>query len=364
MADSRIGVYTIDEILSEPRTWEQCLSGLASSGQLDNLNESLPKEVEYVFIGCGSSFYLAQVAAATWSILTGGNSRAIPASEILLFPKLMPKPCQPVLISRSGHTSEVLDAGKYLELQQNVRTLAITCSDQTPLEKICTHVIRLPAADEKSTVMTRSFTSMLLALQALSAQRGKRSAFLKALQSLPAQTEKILPEAHSVIRSLVESSVFADYVFLGQGPFYGVAQESTLKVTEMSCSYAQCFHTLEFRHGPKAIVSAETLVTFFLSETGFEAEAALLGEIKDLGACTLVIANSATAAVRKSADYLIELSLDVPEAARAAAAVIPGQLLGFHTGMRKGFNPDAPRHLTRVVMLQGDDGGGPASAAT
>ena len=60
----------------------------------------------------------------------------------------------------------------------------------------------------------------------------------------------------------------------------------------------------------------------------------------------------------KSADYLIELSLGVPEVARAAAAVIPGQLLGFHTGMRKGFNPDNPRHLSRVVMLESSSADG------
>jgi glucosamine 6-phosphate synthetase-like amidotransferase/phosphosugar isomerase protein len=25
--------------------------------------------------------------------------------------------------------------------------------------------------------------------------------------------------------------------------------------------------------------------------------------------------------------------------------------LGYHTGVRKGFNPDAPKNLSRVVML-------------
>jgi glucosamine 6-phosphate synthetase-like amidotransferase/phosphosugar isomerase protein len=39
--------------------------------------------------------------------------------------------------------------------------------------------------------------------------------------------------------------------------------------------------------------------------------------------------------------------------------VIPGQLLGFFTGIRKGFNPDQPRNLTRVVMLDARDGEGP-----
>jgi glucosamine 6-phosphate synthetase-like amidotransferase/phosphosugar isomerase protein len=66
-----------------------------------------------------------------------------------------------------------------------------------------------------------------------------------------------------------------------------------------------------------------------------------------------VVANSITSEVRKSADYAVELGLAVPETARVAASVIPGQLLGFFTGVRKGFDPDSPRNLSRVVMLEG-----------
>jgi glutamine---fructose-6-phosphate transaminase (isomerizing) len=356
-SNSKSGAHTIAEILSEPRTWTQCLAALEASGQLHALNEKLPNNVEWVFVGCGSSFYLAQIAAATWSIMTGGPARALPASEILLFPKLLPGSCQPVLISRSGETSEVIDVARLLERELKIRTLAITCGKGTALEANSSEVIRLPHADEQSTVMTRSFTSMLLALQGLAAERAGRRDFLDALRALPAQMEPRLPQIEREIRSLVNQRAYADYVFLGQGPFFGVAQESMLKVKEMSCSYAQAFHTLEFRHGPKAIVSADTLITFFLSESGVEAESSVLEEIKLLGGATLVVANSASVTVRKAADYLIELSLEAPEAARPAAAVIAGQLLGFYTGIRKGFDPDQPRNLTRVVMLDGGNGG-------
>ena len=259
---STAGANTIAEILSEPATWKSCLDSLEKTGELKSLNEKLLKNVEWVFVGCGSSFYLAQAAASTWAILTGVRSRAIPASEIMLFPELLPLPCQPVLISRSGHTSEILQVAEYLERKLKVRTLAITCGKDTPFEKIAPHRIKLLAADEKSTVMTRSFTSMLLALQSLAAIRGNRPEFLEALRQLPHQTAEHLNGIHATIKSLVSAHTFADYVFLGQGPFFGIAQESMLKVKEMSCSYAQCFHTLEFRHGPKAIVSPETLVTF------------------------------------------------------------------------------------------------------
>lgn len=348
----RAGANTLSEILSEPETWKKCLASLDVTDELRRLRGALPSDGEWIFIGCGSSFYLALIAAATWSLLTGETARAIPASEILLFPKLLPQACRPILISRSGRTSEIIEAGNYLKQRNQTAALAITCGTGTPIENVSTHVVRLPIADEKSTVMTRSFTSMLLALQLLAAERGRNSEFANGIGALPGGMEPRMREIDTTIRSLAQARVFADYVFLGQGPFYGVAQEAMLKVKEMSCSYAQCFHTLEFRHGPKAIVSPETLVTFFLSESGFKSEVSVLQEIKELGAATLVITNEANAAVRESADYLIELSLCIPEAGRAAAAVIPGQLLGFHTGIRKGLDPDNPRHLSRVVMLQ------------
>ncbi len=358
-SNSQAGVHTIAEIISQADTWRRCLAVLDQSGELDALDEMLPRETEWVFVGCGSSFYLAQIAAATWSSLTGENARAMPASDILLFPKLLPRACQPVLISRSGQTSEVLEVAVYFERRISVKTLAITCGENTPIEAICSHLIKLRPADEESTVMTRSFTSMLLALQAFAAARGCRADIRDALRALPERVEKRMDDVHSTIRALAQSKAFADYVFLGQGPFFGVAQESMLKVKEMSCSYAQSFHTLEFRHGPKAIVSPETLVTFFLSESGFREETAVLEEIKELGGTTLAVTNKVNSAILRCADVLVDLGLDLPEAAWPAAAVIPGQLLGFYMGTKKGFDPDRPRHLTRVVTLEGADNGGP-----
>jgi len=358
LTEPKIGAHTIREIRSEPETWTQCIADLRSTGRLRSLEAVLAKGVDLVFVGCGSSYYVALSAATSWTLLTGEPAKAVPASEILLFPKALTRPCQPVVISRSGQTTEAVEAALFLERELRIPTLGLTCGAGTPLENACSHLLTLPAADEKSTVMTRSFTSMLLALQSLAAVRAGNQDFMESLGALAARAQRLLPSMETTIESLVYSRKFADYVFLGQGPFFGVAQESMLKVKEMSCSYGQCFHTLEFRHGPKAIVSPETLVTFFLSESGFASEEAVLEEIKALGGATLVIANAADPLVRRSADYLIELSLPVPEVARAAVAVIPGQLLGFYTGLRKGFNPDEPRNLTRVVMLEGGGSGG------
>jgi glucosamine--fructose-6-phosphate aminotransferase (isomerizing) len=352
------GAHTHAEILSQPACWKECLQALDEKDQLGQVYRRCPTRSDWLFVGCGTSYYIALTAAASWTKLTGLRARAVPASDLLLFPGLIlsgPEPCQPVLISRSGHTSEILKAAEYLELKENIRTLAVSCATHQPLEEISTATLYLLPADEQSTVMTRSFTSMLLGLQALGAVYGQQTGFAEALRRLPDQGQKVLDPLPSRMQEYTQAHGFADYAFLAQGPLFGVANEAMLKVKEMSCSYAQAFHTLEFRHGPKAIVSADTLITFLLSETGFEAESEVLQEVKDLGGTTLVVTNVADGAVRRAADFLVELNLDVPEYARLAAYALPGQLLGYFTGLKKGFDPDRPRNLSRVVILNDKD---------
>jgi glutamine---fructose-6-phosphate transaminase (isomerizing) len=70
-----------------------------------------------------------------------------------------------------------------------------------------------------------------------------------------------------------------------------------------------------------------------------------------LGSPILVVANSASAELRKAADLLIELELPVPELARIIVYVVWGQLLGTYRSLEKGLDPDSPKNLSRVVTL-------------
>jgi glucosamine--fructose-6-phosphate aminotransferase (isomerizing) len=246
----------------------------------------------------------------------------------------------------------MLMAADYLEKERNIRTLAVSCATGQDLEKRVTSTLLLPAADERSTVMTRSFSTMLLGLQALAGWAGDCKDFLEALKQMPAQAQRALDRLQPRIAEFAASREFADYVFMGQGPFFGIASEGQLKVTEMSCSYAQVFHTLEFRHGPKSIVSPQTLLTFFLAESTGTSEQEVLEEMKELGGVTLVVTNRANDKVRGAADVLIELELDIPEVARLAPHILTAQLMGLYLGLKRGFDPDEPRHLSRVVVLK------------
>ena len=48
---------------------------------------------------------------------------------------------------------------------------------------------------------------------------------------------------------------------------------------------------------------------------------------------------------------MFELGFDGSELAALVTSVVPSQLLGFFTGVKKNLNPDEPRNLSRVVIL-------------
>jgi len=346
----RRGIKTLGEICRQHEDWRHCLCMLDKIDLERLVGDRDPRNYRWVFVGCGTSFHLAQAAADTFRPLVNFSAHAVPASEVLLSPELeLPAESAifPVLISRSGRTSEILQVAELLR-RRGIEFLAVTC-DANELGQISTRTLQLPVTEE-SIVMTSSFTSMLMALQYIAARFAGREDFVEALRTLPAALTALLPVYSEKIEKFAETPI-ADAAFLAQGVLYPIARETALKVMESSSSYAQFFHTLEFRHGPMSIVSEGVLVGALLSEKGYAEEASVLCEMKQLGARTLAIANKISPEVERCSDLAIELGLAVPELAQLVIYLVWGQLLGVHLGLHKGLDPDYPRHLSRVVMF-------------
>ena len=355
---AKSGANTLREILSQPETWTETAKRLASSSAFAEIPKLFSPGEPWLFVACGSSYYLSRMIAAQWTKLLRTTCAAVPASEMLfaseeILTRTGAK--QVVLVSRSGKTTEVLRVAKLLAARDGVHTLGITCNEHSELADSCTVTLSLPWADEKSLVMTRSFTAILLLSAKLAADFTGDAQLTAALGRLPAKASAWLANNADKIQAFGAGRRFGDFVFLGQQTHYCLAQEGALKMTEMSSSYAQAYHTLEFRHGPKSIAGPDTLITFLLSEATAAEESPLVAEGKKLGAATMVVGNHVTSTVRKAADLAVDLEFDEPEFARLALAAIPAQLLGLAVGLRKGLNPDQPKNLTRAVVLDADD---------
>lgn len=347
--------YTLEEIMSQASVWKSVIH-LFDNG-IKELKEKIKsnKNRQNIFIGCGTSYYLSQSAACVFNKITENCSRAFPGSDSYLFPdQLFPDRSEThsiFLVSRSGTTTETIKAGKFLQQQFNVKINGISCRKNSELIKNVENEYVISDADEKSVVMTRSFTSMLLLIQGLAGISADNHQFINELRKLPELGKNVLEKYSDLPRRIVEDGNYSHFVYLGQGPFYGLANESMLKIKEMSLTHSEAYHSLEYRHGPKSMVNEKMLVTFFISEKAKDAEVKLMAEIKELGAEVLAICDNSNSDIQTNADYVVELNSGLSDYARLILYMPITQLIGYYQSLKKGLNPDSPTNLDQVVEI-------------
>ena len=257
MAD---GQHTLNEIMSQPDVWEEALAAFDPQNPL--LQSWLEtRAFDHVIVtGCGSTYYLALTAARLLR-QAGCHALACPASELLLHPDSITLPQRRYLlltISRSGTTSETVRAQQIFRDRSGGPVLTVTCDSASPLARAADLAIAIDAAQEVSIAQTRSFSSMLVIVQQLAALIAHHD--LAPSLQLPALCQRLLERHRDLAQSLGEDGDITKFFFLGSDALYGIACEAMLKMKEMSLSYSEAYHSLEFRHGPMSMVGADSLV--------------------------------------------------------------------------------------------------------
>jgi fructoselysine-6-P-deglycase FrlB-like protein len=295
--------YVAEEIASQPDCWSRAIELAGRS------RAALPEPGERVAVaGCGTSYHMAICYAALREASGQGETDAFPASELRdrRYDRL-------VMLSRSGTTTEVLDALR--AAPAGTRTTVLTADAAAPAASTAGAAVILDFADERSVVQTRFATS---ALALLRAHLGEDTS------GLPDEAAK------AVSRPLPPGAAErAQFTFLGRGWAAGIAAEAALKLRESAQLWTESYPALEYRHGPISISDPGTVVWIFGAEA-----AELAADAERTGALV----------VHPSGDPLADLILAQRVAAEAATL--------------RGLDPDRPRNLTRSVVLgqPGDQG--------
>ena len=337
------GMYTRQEILSQPAAWTAALAVLkASKGELVSLSRGAYAQI--LFTGCGSTYYLSLAAAARFQQLASRPARALPASELWLDPQACYSPGKTLLVavSRSGETTETLAACDAFRTEARGDLLTFSCYPERRLASLGRVNIVLESGQERSIAQTRAFTTLLLGTLALAAVWAEDEALFSALDLLAPSGARLLERCAPLAAELGQDQSLDRFYWLGSGPRYGLAAEASLKMKEMSLSHSEPFHFLEFRHGPKSMITPSTLVIGFRSSANAGQEQAVLTEAQAIGARLLSVAED-------HADVALESGVD--EAIRDVLYLPAAQLLAFERSLRKGLDPDRPNNLDAVVRL-------------
>lgn len=342
------GHHTHHEILSQPEAWTAALAIVRESAtSLHNFFRSGQFDA-LLFTGCGSTYYLALSAAATAQELTRLPAHGLPASEIWLNSHSAYTSNGKTLliaISRSGETTETLRACEAFRARGHGDVLTLTCYPGSALTRLGTLNLILPSGQEESVAQTRAFSTLYLAAVALAALWASRADLLNQLSRLPAVGQSLISNSLILTQTLGKDFSLDRFYFLGSGPRYGLASELSLKMKEMSLSHSEPFHFMEFRHGPKSMVTPSTLIVGLVSESNRAHEMAVLDDMRALGARVVAIGEQVGEVVFNSG---------VSEAARNVLYLPVGQRLAFERSLHNGLNPDRPNNLDVVVRLNTD----------
>lgn len=331
--------YTIREILSQPEIWQKTLDTLrAENGPLQRIN-SLIADGPLIFTGCGSSYYLSLAVAPVWSHFTGRTARAVSASEIMMYPEAHidgHAKGTVFAVSRSGETQETRLVIRHLRQSHKWRAVGLTCYEGTQLLADCDDAIVLPEAAEVSRFTTRALTAMALAVEILVARRTQNHEFERELLQLPNLAARLLARYGTLIQDLADSHDFSQYVFLGQGPYFGLASELMLKTKEMARTPAEAYSSLEYLHGPKYAADPSTLIAVLLSDGGREHQLEMLPKLRSLGAKIATICEHTTPEVTANADFVVELKSGLSDYGRMLLVMPLLQLFAYRRALALG----------------------------
>ena len=358
-------LWTAREIEQQPQMLQRTHSLLAGlHAELQKFIAPIANDplARIILTGAGTSAYIGQCLANVLDAQLAARVDAVPTTDIVSCPHLHLDADQPLLLvsfGRSGNSPESIQAVTLAEsLVRDVRHLVVTCNREGALTtarlRQATTLLLPEETHDVSFAMTSSFSCMMYAtLVAFS----KPGAFDGRIGAIAQSTRRVIQESQHVAQELAAGQ-YERVVYLGSGPFQGLAREATLKLGELTNgAVATCFDSpLGFRHGPKTFINARTLVLAFVSNDPLtrKYDHDLLDELRRDGRAARVVELTARPRTDVARD-----TVQVPGMAEATDVellwpyIAIAQLYAFHQSRTLGLSPDNPNKegtVNRVVQ--------------
>ncbi len=348
--NSRAASVTLQEIFQQPALWPTTIARVDSTSKQLGLGARL-RGRRVLLTGAGTSAYAARAIAAAspeWS--------AAPTTDLLVDAERHLAGVDTVIsLARSGQSPESAAVVEQIRaLRPDIFQLAITCNPDSALARSpLDGVIFLdPRTNDRSLVMTSSFSNLVLAGLSLS----RSETIAAAVKDIAGRAETMMPAIDQACRIAAEH-VRDRIVMLSSSPLLGWAQEAGLKALEMTAgAFAVMTETfLGLRHGPMSFVRSDTLLLCLLSNDPVRRryERDLLGELRAKKIGYLVGIADAGEDDGLFDAVIPTISPHLPDALRTPFEIVSAQLLGYHLSLAKGLNPDNPSPdgvINRVVQ--------------
>jgi len=354
------GGATILEIAQQPDAWHE-VAGRTDEQADAFLGGLLARpDLRIVLTGAGSSAFAGEIAAPALRRHLKRRVEAIATTDIVAAPlDFLERETPTLMVSfgRSGNSPESLATTALAdELVDEVWHLVLTCDREGTLGREHAGrknslVVYMPEqTNDVGFAMTSSLTSMLLSCLLLLGPASPAD-----VAALAAAAQQVI-DSQRDIRALAQSKK-QRFVYPGSGPLQGLARESALKLLELTAGQVVTYFDspLGFRHGPKSVLDADTLVVVYVSTDPHTRlyDLDIIAEIRDqLGRDAVTVLTTEPIAAELGPALVLPGLAGLDDAMVALPYLVFAQYVALFTSLEYGKTPDNPfpsGEVSRVV---------------
>ena len=363
---------TTREIYQQPDVWKEAFEAYqAKCEEIAAFLQDIADRHDYIKViltGAGTSAYVGDTLVPYFKEVYDErkwNFNSIATTDIVANPETyLKKDVATVLVSfaRSGNSPEsvaTVDLAK--ALVDDLYQVTITCAAEGKLA-LQAHgddrnllLLQPAASNDAGFAMTSSFTSMMLTALLVfdPTEFAVKAERFEVVSSL---ARKILDNAEDV-KELVDLD-FNRVIYLGAGPFFGLAHEAQLKILELTAGQVATMYEspVGFRHGPKSLINEDTVVLVFGTTTDYtrKYDLDLVREVAgDQIARRVVLLSDRAFGLENVKEVALGCGGVLNDVYRVFPYIVYGQLFALLTSLKVGNRPDTPSPtgtVNRVVQ--------------
>ena len=340
--------FMLKEIHEQPTVAAELLHLLDRSAEVEPFIERLRSARNIYLVGCGTSYHACQLGSVYLARLAGRAAVPVIAPQFIAqyAPALGPEDAG-IFVSQSGETKDVLNAIEAAQ-KRGAAVLGLVNVIGSTLMRVSEHHLPLACGYEISVPATKTFTNQVLAFLYLALRLGGRAT--APLAALPELMQRTLDLTEPQIAPLVDDlAAWDDLYCLGYGLTYPIALEGALKLKEITYAHCEGMLSTEFKHGPLSAVSDGYPVLFSAGPEDIPLVVSGINEVTCRGGRAIAFGVE-DPRLRLNASELVTLPAAEPELF-ALLTVLPLQLLSYHLSLRRGYNPDFPRNLSKTLTV-------------
>lgn len=337
--------FMIKEINEQKETIEKAIN--RDREEVKKLAKMINEAYGVFFVACGTSYHACLSAAYIFSMITKKHVNVFLASEFPNFSHFLTKNTLMFTISQSGETADVMEAVRVAK-KRDVKIISLVNVMGSSLMRMSDYSLLLNAGPEICVLATKSFTSQLALLYLLAyACADKYEEGGKKLKEVAKKVKNVLTKKNiKKIRNLAKMLKDENDIYLiGRGLSYSTTLEGALKLKEVSYIHAEGFAGGELKHGTLALIERGTPCIAIVPNNGTKKDILSNAmEIKSRGGYIIGIANEE--------NEIFDYSIIVPETEmHPILMIIPIQLLAYFLALERGYDPDYPRNLAKVITV-------------